>query len=91
MDGVGTGFEVSFFDRVPLCLRALIGDTCQTFATGERILAYARDAVPDRDACQTGAIAERITAYTRGTIRDRDACQIGATGERTLIDFRNII
>ena len=54
MDSVRAGAfapVVSLVDVVPLCFCALIGDACQTGAILECPLAYARDAVPDRDAC----------------------------------------
>ena len=65
MNGVRAGIIIptaSLTDRVPLCSCTLIGDACQTGATGEHIIAYARDAVRDRDACQIGATEERQIA-----------------------------
>ena len=80
-----------FTHGVPLRLCALIGDTCQTGATPERLIAYARDAVPDRDTCQTGATPERILAYARDAVRDRDACQTGAIAERSIAYARHAV
>lgn len=91
MDGVITCVVVpirSFADRVPLCLRAGISDTCQAGATVERTFSNARNAIRDRDTPQAGAIGERRTNAC-DTIRDRDNPQAGATGERIISNARD--
>ena len=87
MDGVWAGIPVpstiaaarkgAIFhatDSIPLRLCTLVSNVSQTATIVKRIIAYARDAIRDRDACQTGAIVERILAYARHAVRDRDAC-----------------
>ena len=71
--------------------RILDSHAFQGFATGEGVIADARNAFWNCDACQGRAIAEGFPADARDAVWNRDAFQGFATVEGILADARDAV
>jgi len=69
----GRNRRIRLADRIPFFFRAREINVSQATATGERIIANARDAVGDRNARQTTAFFERIITNGRNAFGNCDA------------------
>ena len=76
---------------IPLRIAAVGAADCEVFATAERLITNACNAVRDNDACEVFATVKRAITNACNAVGDSDAFEVFATVERPIINVCNAV